>query len=239
MKKSLLFIAVLALGSFNLMAQCTPGANFADSTFGAWPDTIQNFPHATVNVAYSTDLNFKVPSDAGDVDPAYAGYSIQNFSVDAVTGLPTGMSYSCNISNCTYNGGQNGCAQISGTSATAGTYDITISITANVDPGIGFTVPVPYEFTGYKVIVDPVAGISVLSVDGVTIFPNPANDVLYMHGLTGVSTVAVVSLNGQVVKTMDVTGAQGEINISDLTSGVYMVHFSSAEGTSIQKFVKK
>lgn len=237
MKKRILFVAILALGSFDLFAQCTPGANYADSTFGAWPDTVQNFPHAMVDVAYVTDLNFKVPSDAGDIDPTYSGATINYFTVDNVSGLPAGMSYACNIAGCTYNGGANGCAQISGTSSTPGTSDIVIQITANIF--IGVNIDVPYEFEGYKIIVDPALGVTLVKEDEVRVYPNPAYDVLTVEGVSNATSVRIVDLNGQIVSASNVSGAKQEINVADLISGVYFVQIESDNGTVIQKFVKK
>ena len=80
------FFALLLTAS--LQAQCTPGANYADSTFGAWPDTTTNFPVGYPDFYYQTDLNFKVPNDAGDIDSAFTGSTIVNFTVDSVVGLP-------------------------------------------------------------------------------------------------------------------------------------------------------
>ena len=63
MKKSLPLLAFFSFFAFASFGQsCVPGANFVDSTYGVWPDTTQNFPPAAANVAYSTDLNFKVPA---------------------------------------------------------------------------------------------------------------------------------------------------------------------------------
>lgn len=239
MKKRLLFVAILAIGSFDLFAQCTPGANYADSTFGAWPDTVQNFPHAMVDVAYVTDLNFKVPSDAGDIDPAYSGATINYFTVDNVSGLPAGMSYACNIASCTYNGGANGCAQISGTSSTVGTNDIVIQITANISIPFAGNMDVPYEFEGYKIIVDPALGVSLVKEDVVRVYPNPAYDVLTVEGVSNARSVRIVDLNGQVVSVSNVSGAKQEINVADLISGVYFVQIEGDNGTVLQKFVKK
>ena len=238
MKKLLLIFIGTAI-SASSFAQCTPGANYADSTFGAWPDTTQNFPSATVDIAYVTDLNFKVPSDAGDIDPAYAGYTIESFSVDSVTGMPGGFNYSCNIVNCEYNGGANGCAQIAGTCPTVGMNNIVIYITANVDPGFGFTIPVPYSFSGYKIEVLPAAGVTMLQNTNVSIFPNPATDKLTVGGLEGFKTLAIYSVGGQKIQEMEISSVKEELNIQDLNSGIYFIHVSNEQGIYTQKFVKK
>jgi len=91
MKKLLLSFAAIGLLALSVDAQsCTPGANFVDSTYGVWPDTTQNFPPAAANVAYSTDLNFKVPATVSaelDASGQFVGSPIQGFTVFLLTGI--------------------------------------------------------------------------------------------------------------------------------------------------------
>lgn len=72
MKRLLLVVSIVSFGLTNASAQCTPditapAPNYADSTFGAWPDTVINFAAAAVGVPYTQELQFKVPTDAGVV----------------------------------------------------------------------------------------------------------------------------------------------------------------------------
>ena len=71
MINSLIFTS--GLFTFNSNAQCTPDPLYADSIYGAWPDTVTNFVSGQVGVAYIQVLDFKLPLDAGDVDPGFAG----------------------------------------------------------------------------------------------------------------------------------------------------------------------
>ena len=65
--KTLLLLFALTAATFLSSAQsCTPGTNFADSTFGLWPSTATNFPPALIGCSYSTNINFKVPSTITD-----------------------------------------------------------------------------------------------------------------------------------------------------------------------------
>lgn len=238
MKKLLLSLSVLLLATA-VNAQCTPNPQYQDSTYGVWPDTIQNFPGAMQNVAYVTNLDFKVPSDAGDIDPNFAGATIQSFTVNSVVGLPPGMTYACNISGCQYSGGAQGCAEISGTCATPGEYNITINLTAVVSFGIG-TVDVPRSFTGYKINV-AVLGVSELIAQSVDMYPNPAVSELSLNGLTthSIETVAIYDANGSKVQERSTNDYNAiTMNVSELNSGIYFVHLSSAEGVAVKKFVK-
>ncbi|MFM7566044.1 MAG: T9SS type A sorting domain-containing protein [Flavobacteriales bacterium] len=247
MKKHLLFIAFTGLFGFISEAQsCTPGANFIDSTYGVWPDTVQNFPPAAANVAYSTDLNFKVPATVTaelDASGNFVGSPIQSFTVTGVQGLPAGYNYACNIANCTYNGGNNGCANVYGTTATTGTYPITIDVDATVlvtlIPGLPPTpVTQSVSFEGYKIIVGN-AGIVSISFDAVSLFPNPAQDAITLSGVQA-KTIILSNLNGQVLVEMeDLASSEVTLNISSFDKGIYFVSVVGLDGVVSKKFIKE
>lgn len=245
MKKLLLSFAVLAIATVSANAQsCTPGAaypsaNFADSTFGVWPDTIQNLPAGEVGVAYNTDLNFKAPSNASDVDPSVSG-TINDFTVDNVNGLPPGINYACNNASCFYVGGELGCASIYGTPTTAGTYDITIQITANVDIGFGIVIPYTETFSGYKIEVGN-TGTMTLTKEKFEVYPNPANNEVTINGLEdlNVSSLEIVNMAGATVKTFNnVNTPSFNMNIADLENGMYFIKVNH-DITELVKFIKK
>ena len=59
----------------------------------------------------------------------------------------------------------------------------------------------------------------------VSLYPNPVRDVMHFHNVTGQCTVIIYSIDGQKVKTFQVSGNQS-IDISDLPSGLYLVNDS-------------
>lgn len=238
MMKTLLGTLAALLLAIHLQAQCTPGANYADSTFGAWPDTTTNFPSGYAGFFYSTDLNFKVPNDAGDIDTTFAGSTISNFTVDSVVGLPTGMSYACNVSNCYYTGGSNGCAQISGISQNSGFYNITIHITATLLI-FGFPVPVPYTFEGYHIQLDElVAGLTSVGAQPTKLYPNPAKETLNI-AREGLSGIEIYSISGKRLFTAMSVKNQQELSLLGFESGVYFIRLITSEGTETYSFVKE
>ena len=93
MKKLVLSIAALVAFTFSGYSQCTPDPQYMDSTYGAWPDTITDFPSGQEGVPYSEVLDFKVPSDAGDIDPSFTGVPVDSAVLDNVQGLPPGLTY--------------------------------------------------------------------------------------------------------------------------------------------------
>ena len=68
MKQLVLTLAAAALTTA-AAAQCTPDPLYADSVFGVWPDTLENFKPGMVNVFYSDTLNLIIPTDANSLDP--------------------------------------------------------------------------------------------------------------------------------------------------------------------------
>ena len=249
-------LLILSLSTFMLIASswaqqsCTPGANYADSTYGVWPDTTQNLPPAQVNVAYSADVNFKVPAtvtDELDATGQFVGSPIQGFKVTNLTGLPAGYNYGCNISNCTYLGGANGCANISGTTATAGTYPITIEVEATVLisllPNVPPTIPVTQgvSFSGYKIIVGT-AGVIEGIISPISVSPNPANSMVTVNGITSsmkATEAVLTNVQGKTIEKRNLTSnANLTFDLNGLNDGIYFIHVSHAHGVETVKFMK-
>ena len=154
-----------------------------------------------------------------------------------MVGLPEGMSYSCNISNCLYNGGANGCAQISGVSPNPGYYNITIHITANLLI-FGFPVPVPYSFEGYHIQLDQLAGISTVKKDPMELYPNPVKDILAVSG-PGLSRIEIYNSVGKRIQLIEENKAKQEITVAQLEKGVYFIRLLSDRGSETYSFVKE
>lgn len=252
--KKFLLLSITLFSAVTLKAQsCTPGANYADSSYGVWPDTIQNFPLAASGVPYSTDLNFKVPStvtaEVAGNDPVAQGVigsAIQDFTVTGVTGLPTGINYACNIASCTYLGGANGCANLYGTATATGTYPITIDVEATVLvellPGFPTPLAVPTSFTGYKLIVG-VAGTSVEMIEPFSVHPNPANTKITLNGLNeklNVSSITISNMEGKIIRKLSTTSGNSlDVDISTFYSGIYFINIAHETGVETVKFVKE
>lgn len=81
------------------------------------------------------------------------------------------------------------------------------------------------------------AGEQILSTDGkVSIYPNPANNVLNIDATYTISDVAVSNLLGETVLVLKPGADHVSANIANLPSGVYLVKIN---GTEVRKFVKQ
>ncbi|MDP4596568.1 MAG: T9SS type A sorting domain-containing protein [Crocinitomicaceae bacterium] len=247
MKKLLLSALFAMTYGLSWGQSCTPGTNFVDSTYGIWPDTTQNFPPADPNVAYSTDINFKVPSTVtAEIDPSgqFVGSVIQQFTIDAVQGLPPGFDFACNISNCTYLGGANGCANLYGTTDSVAVFPVTVDITATVlvvlFPGLPPTpVTQTVSFDGYKIVVGSGGTIDQV-INPLSLQPNPAAATIEVAGLFagGSSVVTLRDLSGKTIEVLQTNASSVTFDLSKLASGSYLIELTDTFGTQQQKFVK-
>lgn len=239
MKKLLLSAMVALTAGFSSAQTCNP--QYQDSTFGAWPDTVTNFATAYVGIAYVQGLDFKAPSDAGDINPQYSGAAISNYKVTGVTGLPSGFTYTCSAANCEYTGGSAGCAELTGTATAAqvGTHNLTINIQATVSI-LGGSIPVNHSFPGYKLVIED-GGLStkVVAPDEVYVFPNPATSTVSIVNAHTFESLQVYGVNGQLITQKAITSSEEKIDISELKEGVYFIHLINGDSKSIHKFVKK
>jgi hypothetical protein len=247
MKKLLLSALFATTYALSWGQSCTPGVNFVDSTYGIWPDTTQNLPPADPNVAYSTDINFKVPSTVtAEIDPSgqFVGSVIQQFTIDAVQGLPPGFDFACNLSNCTYLGGANGCANLYGTTDSVAVFPVTVDITATVlvvlFPGLPPTpVTQTVSFEGYKIVVGSGGTIDQV-INPLSLQPNPATATIEVAGLFagGSSVVTLRDLSGKTIEVLQTNASSVTFDLSKLASGSYLIELTDTFGTQQQKFVK-
>lgn len=97
-----------------------------------------------------------------------------------------------------------------------------------------------------------IIGIDALSVDrplstsdffrnNFSMYPNPAKDVLNIAANNQVSlnNATVTDINGRIVKQQSLNAVTtAQINVSDLTAGVYFIAIESVEGKGTTKFIK-
>ncbi len=87
--------------------------------------------------------------------------------------------------------------------------------------------------------VENTTGLAENKLD-VSIFPNPASDILNINTSLEVSSVNVYGLDGKVVLAENVSGFNAQINVTELTSGAYIVEAIGTNGAAVRtNFIKK
>lgn len=116
---------------------------------------------------------------------------------------------------------------------TVGSYDY------QCDPHVGF------GMTGIINVVETTVNIEPLLSNSFELYPNPANDVLYIRGtnnsVSDIQTVDFINASGQIVYATDkLTIMRSEyIDISGLGSGMYLVKIHTNNGVHTLKLIKR
>tara|TARA_Y100001968_G_scaffold120474_1_gene109704 strand:- start:763 stop:1611 length:849 start_codon:yes stop_codon:yes gene_type:complete len=234
--------------------QCTPNPAYQNSTYNIWPDTVQNLPHAIQGIPYTAVMDIKTPATlieatGGDssitvIDTNVLGFNVNQYIGDwpvdsmelvSLSGLPSGLNYGCDITNCVLPGNTLTCAYINGTTNDpVGVYPLTILVNVYthgvLDLGLiqyplaldlygtlGYYEQVP----GYKVMVDATSNVSYFHESEFKLFQNTPNP--YISGTEILFNIA----NPEVVKFY-ITDILGKI--------IYEEEFSAQKGVNKIEF---
>jgi len=164
-----LFFSFFLIFNFSLKSQCIPDTSISNSTWGLWPDTIQNLPNAIITLNYNTVLQLKTPItvdevvdqpvDVGGLTLDLTGWPVDSLKLVNVIGLPSGITWSCDNSNCSWLGDDVGCIELFGTPTVGGVYDLTFQIDGFITLGAMGVMSVSgatggyLDYTGYQINV--------------------------------------------------------------------------------------
>lgn len=84
----------------------------------------------------------------------------------------------------------------------------------------------PYEVT---------AALQAIGIKRFNVYPNPSSDLIEVVTSEDILSVQCFDLNG---KTIDVQLENNTINVSNMTSGTYVLHFTTVSGQASARFVK-
>lgn len=101
--------------------------------------------------------------------------------------------------------------------------------TANATAGDGWEL----KYNTYKYLV---SGVAPETLDNISLFPNPANDIITINGLMGKEDINIIDITGRsIYKT---TADNNIINISDFSNGMYFAVVTIDSKSKIIKFIK-
>lgn len=259
----LLFALCLCACAISLNAQdCTPNMLYADSTAGVYPKPYDSATNTGVGITecavIGKDFQFNLTVVINDsLTIGTSSYPLDSIVISQVTGLPTGLTYKCDPTNCHFLKNTLKCASIYGipTAANApGAYDMVIKGSAYIN---GSSFPLPLEFPNpliapgkYTIhlnanVNDLCAATATKNLEGqvsITTLPNPTAGITQIKinsQLTGQFQFRVVDLLGKRIEQRQVSIFSGENSLefdaSRLSNGLYLLQLQSENGFVTQK----
>jgi len=92
------------------------------------------------------------------------------------------------------------------------------------------------DFVNIREIVK--TGVSVQTMNAVSIYPNPVTEGFHINGLTEPGLLTLTNLNGSILFTKKVTDNE-YITISTFSKGLYILKLTTANGTIEKKIIKE
>jgi hypothetical protein len=177
--------------------------------------------------AVVTAMNLAGISTVMSVDVNHVTYDI--------TGLPTNLSYVCDISSCQYPSGVDGCMQISGTPIQSGTFPIDVNMTINIqippitDPILGTTIfagmAVDFPtFPGqqYDLFIDGSSSLVNRGIEEIKIYPNPTSDISILE-FEGIKNIKIYDSLGRIIVTQKNVKSTLELSKEQLGTGLFII----------------
>jgi len=91
-----------------------------------------------------------------------------------------------------------------------------------------------YQVAAYKGVL----GVDIFEINNFSYYPNPVNDVLNLSFDQNIDSVVVFNLLGQQVLVKNIDAAQGNVDMSTLSKGTYLVKVTAADQVKTIKVFK-
>ncbi|MFV0571939.1 MAG: T9SS type A sorting domain-containing protein [Xanthomarina gelatinilytica] len=85
----------------------------------------------------------------------------------------------------------------------------------------------------------PTIGINEVEDVAFNMYPNPVNNTLYVRSKSNHSVVKIYNITGKVILTKTLTQGESVVNVSALSSGVYLARFISENKVDTKKLIIK
>jgi hypothetical protein len=180
--KKLYTLIILFFASAAAFGQCTPDPSLAGAPAGFYPPSGSSVNGATITLP-AVNLGQSVNQQLDliiltDTTLSFFGLTftvpIDSFIITDVSGLPPGLSYVCDNSNCGWQGGQHGCFSLQGTPTQAGNYQFLVDALFTVSiPGVVDT-SAQAVFTFIMDVINPASVFEARPVE-FNLMPNPAS----------------------------------------------------------------
>lgn len=256
--KSLYIIILFATTCLTLSAQmsCEPDPFYADSTGGVYPRPVSEaFPDAGIDALacpgqeYLFNFTVNVPDTILFAGTPIGVERVSLRGENPVTGLPAGLSFVCNPSDCDMAKNTQGCIALVGTvseDVTPGVYPLEILV--NIVTSLGISVPTQFPNPAiapgeYFIVVGEPDGeggcltvslMETLSDQPLSLFPNPARgevQIIVPDKSIQQATLTVFDVLGRPVihsKEQLMDKGQCRISTAQLSAGTYFVNIADS-----------
>ncbi len=229
MKSIITLLGLFILGSGAANAQCVPDPQFTQP--GIHPVLSSISTTIVVGTSFTQDLTVVIPADTTIFGQTF---TIDSARLSDVLNVPQGMGYSCDVSDCTWDGGTAGCARISGVPTQIGDYNLIIQAEFFLD-GLGSTTITDT----LEVSVVQQTAVPELNPESVAIYPNPAQEQLtiQLKDAFQFGRAEVMNVMGAQVKEVLLNNGTNVLSLNGLTSGVYFVKLTTDQGYWLEKLI--
>jgi hypothetical protein len=88
-------------------------------------------------------------------------------------------------------------------------------------------------------ITDTTAGLNEFANSPFKVYPNPANDEVFINSKDGmvIGSATIANISGQVVLEQDIDGKDARIDTSKLQTGVYVLSVKTTESNFSRKLI--
>lgn len=97
--------------------------------------------------------------------------------------------------------------------------------------------------TGYELCKLTASALSVplpsIQAPAVSIYPNPANDKLHIISSNNIKVISLMDVNGNIISHADIYQDANNINISQLSNGIYFIRIITNNAIQTVKFIKE
>ncbi|PCJ89117.1 MAG: hypothetical protein COA57_02575 [Flavobacteriales bacterium] len=254
MKKKLLFASLfIVIATFSIAQVCTPDPTYVNAgSTGIYPTSTEGIDSGTVGMAYTQTFTVIVPLDTTiDVPPiGPVSGTVNHITLENVTGLPTGITYTCDNTPCQWQGDSVGCFVLSGTPSQSGTFSVALEVSANVT-ALGQTSDIPAQtWDTYTLVILDTGGTSGIILNKGNEFkllqnqPNPfaeSTQIKFNVATSSNLKLKIYNLLGEEVHAKTIASKAGlntiDFSRNHLKNGLYFYALSNGITTLTNRMV--
>ena len=88
-------------------------------------------------------------------------------------------------------------------------------------------------------IKDTFASISENQIEGLKVYPNPTNDMIYLTAEENILSISITDMTGKEVMSVNNDGLQAQINLSTLPTGNYIMKITTDKTVGAKQIIKR